>query len=146
MSDKSIEKDAEEVAAAYLRYSAYLGRSARVEDDVDPEGEADQWAYDEVEGTVRSGPASRAWALVSTVIRLAPENRVHVEAAGPLEDLVRLRGAELVSEIEAEAVTDENFRWALGNIWLGTSDLPEDILTRVVAASGGKIRPLDHGT
>jgi hypothetical protein len=143
------QSDVGGLARAYLRYSASLSRqepTAELDPDWVQDVDLDEAAYDGVRGAIDGGPAARAWALVAAVIRLAPDEQLAVEAAGPLEDLVRLRGAELVTEIEAEAARDARFRWALGNIWLGTRDLPADVLARIVAASGGKIRPLDHAT
>src|SRR5690349_13840787 len=111
MTGGRVDPDIEEIARRYLRCSADLSRSEQDEDAAwGPERNPDEAAYDEVRHAIRQGPAARAWALVSTVIRFAPDDRLEVEAAGPLEDLVRLRGAELVREVEAEAACDARFR------------------------------------
>jgi hypothetical protein len=93
-----------------------------------------------------SGPAEAAWELVLEVLRRAPEERLDVYAAGPLEDLVRRWGVDLLEEIEKEASRNERFRWALGCIWLLVGDLPSTELERIVRASDGQIVPMnDHG-
>jgi hypothetical protein len=79
---------------------------------------------------------------VRTLLQEAEDDDLGTQAAGPLEDLVRLRGAELIGEIEAEVERDARFRRALGCIWLSHGELPADVLERVVRASGGEIRPL----
>ena len=130
----------EAVVAGYLRHSAALRArdDGRIWDPADP----DTAAYDALHRLVFGGPAAEAWPLVLALLRATPDGELDVQAAGPLEDLVRVHGAALVGEVEAEAARDERFRWALGCIWLREGDLPPDVLRRVVAASGGAIKPL----
>jgi hypothetical protein len=128
-----------ELVAAYVRYAEALGQG--VPDDT-PEVDSDARAYDEVERVIRDGSAAYAWELVRAILRRAPDERLDVYAVGPLEDLVRKRGAEVVENIEAEAKADERFRWALGCIWAEAKALPHEVLGRIVNASEGKIRPL----
>lgn len=126
--------------AGYLRYSQALQEDDEdaVYDPLDP----DTAAWDALEDAIRTAPAATAWELVRALLRQAPDGDLGFYAAGPLEELVRLRGAELIDEIEAEARSDERFRWALGCIWLSRGELPDDVLERVVRASGGEIKPL----
>lgn len=98
--------------------------------------------HDAFENSIRSGPALTAWRLVLELLHTAADADLGFYAAGPLEDLVHLRGAELVGEIESEARRDSRFRWALGCIWLSEGELPDEILARVVRASGDEIKPL----
>ena len=128
-----------EFVAAYVRYAEALSQG--VPDDT-PEMDRDERAYDEVWRAIRDGSAAYAWELVRAVLRGAPDERLDAYAVGPLEDLVRIRGAEVVDFIEAEAKADERFRWALGCIWAEAEALPHEVLVRIVNASEGKIRPL----
>jgi hypothetical protein len=125
---------------------AYCGfRKRLAEDDdaseLDPD-RVEEAGHDAFEDAIRGGPAQTAWHLVLELLRTASDDDLGVYAAGPLEDLVHLRGAELVDEIEAEASRDSRFRWALGCIWLSHGELPDDVLARVVRASGDEIKPL----
>jgi hypothetical protein len=125
------------VVDGYIRYSETLRRG-------DPDADAnarDAAAYDALEAAIRGAPAAVAWELVVTLLRRAPDAELDFHAAGPLENLVVHRAAELIGEIEAEAARDERFRWALGCIWLSRDEIPDDVLQRVVRASGGAIQP-----
>ena len=53
----------------------------------------------------------------------------------------RLRGAEVVELVEAEAARDDRFTWALGKIWIVAMGLPPDVVERIVIAGGIAIRP-----
>ena len=53
----------------------------------------------------------------------------------------RLRGAEVVALVEAEAVRDDRFTWALGKIWIVAMGLPPDVVERIVIPGGIAIRP-----
>lgn len=128
--------DVETVVSGYLRYSR------RPRDDRNDYDHPDTIADDALRNAIVSAPASVAWELVRTLLRQADDGELSFHAAGLLEDLVALRGAELIGEIEAEARADERFRWALGCIWLSHGALPNDVLERVVRASGGQIKPL----
>jgi hypothetical protein len=126
------------VAEGYMRYSRAL-RSGAGDLAVDP---ADAAADDALgRAILADGPAEAAWEAVLEILRRAPDDELGFHAAGPLEDVVAYRGAELVGRIEAEARRDPRFREALGRIWLSRGALPDDVLDRVVRASGGAIRP-----
>jgi len=127
------ERDA--TVQGYIRHNEWLGRAG-------PEGDApplDENAYLAFREAIWDGPAGVAWELVTTLLRAAPDEELETCAAGPLEDFVRLRAPELIDEIEREAERDPRFRWALGCIWLSHGEMPDDILDRVVRASGGEI-------
>jgi hypothetical protein len=130
------------LAAGYLRCVASL----RHNDDPDgvwtPDTDPDQAAYDTIKRAIRTGPAERAWELVLEVLGQTTDENLATEAAGSLEDLVRHQGNNLIDQLEAEAQSNERFRWALGTIWLAEGDLPASVLERVVRASGNKIKPL----
>ena len=120
-----------ELATAYLKH--YRTKS-----------EKDSWAFDEVfdRVTAARATAADAWSLVLTLIELADEDSLGYVGAGPLEDAVRHFGVELIDQLEVQARLDPKFRAALGVIWLSYGDLPPNILSRVVAASDGRIQPL----
>jgi hypothetical protein len=122
----------------YIRHNEWLGR-AGPEEDAPP---LDENAYFAFREAIWDGPAGVAWELVTALLRAVPDERLETYAAGPLEDLVRLRAPELIDEIEREAQRDARFRWALGCIWMSHGEMPDDILDRVVRASGGEIKPL----
>jgi hypothetical protein len=102
-------------------------------------------AYESVGNTVRGGPAALAWELVVRILRSATDERLEMYAASLLEDLVRLRGTEVIAQIEHEAATDQRFQWALGCIWLLVGEVPTELQERIVRASGGSVKPLDAG-
>lgn len=136
--------DLDAAVDGYLRYS----ESLRHDDPYavsDPD-DRDEAAWNALEAAIRRAPPTVAWELVVTLLRRAPDERLDVYAAGPLEELVVHRAAELVGEIEAEAERDERFRWALGCVWVAQGDLPDDVLARVVRASGGVIKPCERPT
>ncbi|HEY9225903.1 MAG TPA: hypothetical protein VIP11_04605 [Gemmatimonadaceae bacterium] len=134
------DSDPAEIAVRYLRYVQTL----RTDDDPDtvwaPETDPDCRAYSFVEQKIRHGPAAVAWPLVRAIFAASPDEDLDTQAAGPLEDLVRTRGVELASAIEAEARRDARFRWALGQIRLSEGELPLDVQQRIVEASGGEIK------
>ena len=142
-ADSSVP-DVETIAQGYLRYSASLASENFDPDSIwDPEHNPDDRAYSIVNDAVLNGPPERAWEIVTTLLRLSPDDRLGLHAAGPLEDMVRRWGTELVARIENLAAADERFRWALGGIWLTrTGRLQAAIVERIVAASDGSIKLL----
>jgi len=136
------ESDVEDIARGYLRCSDSLSPENFDPDSAYDPDDPDERAYEIVHRAIREGPAERAWELVTAVLRLSPDERLGFQAAGPLEDIVRRWGTELVGRIEAEAAADERFRWALGGIWVRSDDLPSDVTARIVAASGDAIKLL----
>jgi hypothetical protein len=127
------------VIEAYRSFRKRLADNDVSDPDADHVEEAGHDAFEDV---IRSGPALTAWHLVLELLHTSPDADLELHAAGPLEELVHLRGAELIGEIEAEASRDSRFRWALGCIWLSQGELPDDVLARVVRASGDEIKPL----
>jgi hypothetical protein len=127
------------VADGYIReWRRFLAnQSDQGWDSRDP----DTAAYEALEQAIRDGPAGDAWEGVMELLRRWPDDDLDSFSAGPLENLVVERGVELIERIEAEAERDERFRWALAGIWLSRGELPDDVLERVVRASGGKIEP-----
>jgi hypothetical protein len=134
--------DVTSIARGYIRCADVLSSSDWDPDEIwSPETNPDQRAYEIIDAAIRGESAARAWELVVAILRESSDARLAHHASGPLEDLVRLRGAELIEPIEHEARRDQRFRRALGRIWLRSSALPEDVVRRLVAASGGAIDP-----
>ena len=109
--------------------------------------DADFWAWDAVMERIRGerATADDAWALVRAIVTRVPTDDaalIEYVAAGPVEDLVIVHGAALVDRIEAEAAASPHFRAHLAGVWLVDDDLQPDVLARIVAASGGAIRPI----
>ena len=121
-----------ELAAAYLKH--YRTKADK-----------DFWAVKEVDLRITSSVPNHddAWALVLALIEAADDGgTLGYVAAGPLEDLVKRFGADLIGRIEDSSRRDARFRRALGTIYLSHGDLAPGILDRVVGASNGQIRPL----
>ena len=143
----SPDSDNSRLVAEYIRYSESLNaarRSGHVRAN-----ESDRAAYESIHETIRDGPPSKAWLLVTAILRAVPDDKLGVYAAGPLESLVKRWGAALVDEIESEAARDERFRWALGVIWLtelgfSQSDSERKALARIVAASSGRTKVVEN--
>ena len=76
------------------------------------------------------------WQAVLRVMQreLTPE-QVALLAAGPVEDLLALHGAQFIDRIEAEARRTPAFAHVLGGVW--RRDVPEEIWQRVETARGG---------
>jgi hypothetical protein len=101
------------------------------------------WAWERVEDFVRNDP-ELAWRIVNLLIDAAPSDEVLGSiAAGPLEDLLREHGSQFVDRVEERARQNERFRQCLAGVWMSRGELPEDILQRIVDASGGEIDPSD---
>jgi len=138
--------EASECERLATEYVVYVEELARIPHTGDQDSHRGEREFAEVKHHIHSGPADVAWSLVLEVLRRAPDERLDAYPAGPLEDLVRRWGVDLVGNIEKEASRDERFRWALGCIWLLVGDLPSSELERVVRASDGRIAPVnDHG-
>jgi hypothetical protein len=131
--------DIASIAASYLRYSNSLSRDEDPDAVWSPETDPDCRDYHTVDDAIRRGPTDLAWRLVRAILDATDDDDLAHQAAGPLEEVVRLRGSDLIASIERDATQDPRFRWALGQIWLSEGELPRDILARVVAASGDTI-------
>ena len=135
--------ECERIAAGYVTYVENLARAGQANEAQIHDGERE---FEELKQCIHAGPSDVAWELVLEVLRRVPDERLEVYAAGPLEDLVRRWGVDLVGKIEKEASRDARFRWALGCIWLLVGDLPSTELERIVHASDSQITPVDdHG-
>ena len=101
----------ETLADSYLRYHAEKRKE-------------DNWAYDELDDMVRQNPHD---ALEVTLILLRKagddDSLLAYIAAGPLEDLLRLRGPEIIDRLEREGKKNSRIQLALSGVW-GLHGLP----------------------
>ena len=123
----------EELIAGYVRYGVAVNRGNPKPADELCAAEA------EVKRLLWWGPTEAVWELVLGVLAAAPDDDLGFFAAGLLEEMVCLRGAELVDRIERRAAADARFHWALECIWLSEGQLPPDVQERIVKASGHAI-------
>jgi hypothetical protein len=82
--------------------------------------------------------AEAVWQAVLRIMqRELSEEQISLLAAGPVEDLLALYGAQFIDRIEAEARRSPAFAHVLGGVW--RRDVPQEIWQRVEAARGGKV-------
>jgi hypothetical protein len=141
-NDAKADADVDALALAYLRFAAALAAMPADSDgSLSANAERDQPAFAFVESVVVSGPSLRAWPVVRAILMHCSDDDLAFHAAGPLEQLVRYHGVEVVDVIEREAASDPRFECALGAIWVEWSALPRPVVERIVRASGGAIFP-----
>jgi hypothetical protein len=116
-----------EIAVIYLRHH-------RLKDD------GDFWAWRAATDALFEDP-ERAWTILLELVTLAEPDELGYVGAGLLEDLCQDHGSQFIDRIEARTATDSKFKCALAAIWLNSLYAPEDIVRRLVAASGGAIEP-----
>lgn len=78
------------------------------------------------------------WEVVLQIIQHdLTEEQQALLAAGPIEDLLALHGAQFIDRVEQQAQASPRFANLLGGVW--RRDMPEDIWNRVERARGGKV-------
>ena len=79
-----------------------------------------------------------AWQAVLRILEhdLSAE-QISLLAAGPVEDLLSLHGAQFIDRIESEAQRNPAFAHVLGGVW--RRNIPAQIWQRVESARGGKV-------
>ncbi len=81
-----------------------------------------------------SASADDCWAAILEILsRNPPDKVIEVLAAGPLEDLIKSHGPEVIERVEAESRRNPAFRDLLGGVWRSSTP---DIWARVVKAQG----------
>jgi hypothetical protein len=74
-----------------------------------------------------------AWPLVCTLVDVATnDEELAFVAAGPIEDLLRTHGPEMIERVEAQATASPRFRRALSGVWRTT--IPRSVWDRMTAA------------
>lgn len=95
----------EEFAKKYLHYCVH-----RAIEDFE--------ASEEMDRLVRDDPQV-AWAVTKLAIEKAPTDAVLAYiAAGPLEDLLKRNGPEIIDETEHLARVDDHMRFAVCGVWI----------------------------
>jgi hypothetical protein len=100
----------------------------------------DFWAWDAVGDVVRGEDPERAFSIVQELVRAVPDHQLEYVGAGPVEELVTHHSAALVAWLEGEARRDPRFREALASVWLIADHIRPDVLARLQAATGNRIR------
>jgi hypothetical protein len=87
--------------------------------------DGDSTMYDVVHGEPEI-----AWlAIVQILERELTEGQTAVLAAGPLESLLTLHGAQFIEQVEREAERSRRFSHLLGGVW--QNSIPPEIWLRV---------------
>ena len=85
-----------------------------------------------------------AWSLILSLIeRAADDDILGCVAAGPLEDLLCLHGAEVIDRVEICAAADERVRKCLAGVW-GPDGMEPSIYRRICDLAPGKRPPGEH--
>ena len=91
------------------------------------------WAVMKLDDLAHDEPDT-AWLLILELVRQRlPDNAFGTLAAGPLEDLIRYHGPNLIERVEMEARSNPEFRRLLGGVW--ESSTPE-VWARIENARG----------
>jgi uncharacterized protein DUF6869 len=97
---------AEELATAYLKYFG----SHRDED---------RWAWSDVDNLVRRD-ADRGWEITRILVnKSTSDEALAFVAAGPLEDLLKKHGLDVIDRIENECKENDRLRMALSGVSIG---------------------------
>jgi hypothetical protein len=95
------------------------------------------WACDEVRRLVEAEPANALVALDALIDAAPDSDRLGYVGAGPLEDLARNFGDQVVTELERRAA-DPRWREALSTVWLEDAD--GEVTTRLEAIGCTQLR------
>lgn len=92
------------------------------------------WAWEELKRILEEDGYDAAWPLVLELIARGSDNALCAAGAGILEDMLDRHGEEIIVRVEAEAATDQRFRYCLSHVW--RCDMPDVLWERVVRARG----------
>jgi hypothetical protein len=115
------------VARLAERYRAFL---AAPEDD--SLSGPDAWTFAVIDALVQDHPDLACDALLATLPLCATPDEVSLLAAGPVEDLLALHGAQVIGRIETAARSSARMRFLLSGVW--QRDMPALLWARVTAA------------
>lgn len=88
-----------------------------------------EWADDAVLDVVLSD-GKRGFELVKALLDRADNDHLIANlAAGPLETLLSTHGETIISDVEAESVANERFKFLLGGVWKG--GMSDDVWERI---------------
>lgn len=121
----------DEIASAWLkncRDAIAHGSQSNIADDT-------FWAYRELDELCSSNPM-RALDVVLEILDQGPEERVFYNlAAGPLEDLLKRNGVQLLDVIRQRAAHNPRFRELLGGVW--TEGMPTEVRAVIAKLADG---------
>ena len=87
-----------------------------------PEAQSRFWAFDQIVDLVRNKPLD-ALEVILIILKITDDERVLANlAAGPLEDLLVVRGEEVIDRIIELAISDKNFYALLQGVWGNSID------------------------
>ena len=92
------------------------------------------WAPAELDRILEEEGPEAAWPIVLALVEEADDDAMAPLGAGPLENLLRRHGPEMIDRVEVRAATDQRFRFCLSHVWKG--EMPDEIWARAVAARG----------
>jgi hypothetical protein len=100
--------------------------------DADPDHPL-SWANQEFIEKVFDEPET-CWSVILAILEKSPSTHaLSMLAAGPLEDLIEMHGADFIDRVEEQARRDPSFRSLLGGVLPAG---PPDVWDRVRAARG----------
>jgi hypothetical protein len=92
------------------------------------------WAWEELNRILEDDGPDAAWPLILQLIEKGSDRAIGAVGAGILEDLLDKHGIVVIDRVEAQAASDERFRFCLSHVW--QAGMPAHIWERVVAARG----------
>lgn len=92
------------------------------------------WAWEELNRILEEDGPDAAWPLILLLVERGSDHALGAAGAGILEDLLDKHGIAVIDRIEAQAASDQRFRYCLSHVW--PADIPPDLWKRVVAARG----------
>jgi hypothetical protein len=97
------------------------------------------WAYDAVRHLCESEP-KEALALILVMVEMADQPLLLKDIrAGPLEDLLVKRGADVIAEVEARARDNAPLRTVLSHVWISDGS---GALNQRLVALGCRVVPI----
>lgn len=96
------------------------------------------WAFEETQSLV-GAPIDLAWLFLRRLVHDASDPVVGSVAAGPMEDFLSFRGADVIERVERAALRDGRLRTCLAGVWRAGMD--DALWERVVRATAGETPP-----
>ncbi len=91
---------------------------------------ANHWSWDVLTTLLTDAPRL-GWPILREIVSRAPDNVLEYLGAGPLEDLLSVRGFDAIAVVEAEALRSPKFRRALSSVY--DVRMPAEVRNRWVA-------------
>lgn len=124
------------VARLAERWLGYM-QAAQADEAAAPQDVPDFWTASLVMDLARIAPGLCLDVVLAALSLCRRSEEVALIAAGPLEDLIALSGAQVIDRIEAAAAASPRFRLALTGVWPeGSAGTP--LWQRIEAARAGQ--------